>query len=112
MDSQNSRRGAERLKAELGLRANRCFGRTQNISATGAFFEIDEGFSSGSEIELEIALHEAQAQRTLVMRCKGAVVRVEPRGMKQGVAVRFLESVLHFTQDDIETAWPASGALN
>jgi hypothetical protein len=69
-------------------------GTTRDVSATGVFLETDWGQAIAPLLDLEFALDvpPAAALRFVV---QGSVVRREPRGPRQGVAVRLLTMRVH-----------------
>ncbi len=67
-------------------------GTTRDLSTKGVFFEMDRGPELGSEIEMAIELK--LATRSMWLKSRGRVVRVESMGERIGVAVRMLESKL------------------
>ncbi len=51
---------------------------SRDISASGIFFAIAEGFELGSELELEFSLPpELSRSKDFYVRCRGRIVRVE-----------------------------------
>jgi hypothetical protein len=52
---------------------------SKNISAHGVYFSLPEGFTPGTAIELELDLpFKSEQGKTVRVRCKGKVARVEP----------------------------------
>ena len=87
-----ARRAHERVVAEMPVRREGSLGTTRNVSASGVFFEIDNGVAVGSEISFEIGMQTALGPMT--MKCMGVVVRTEQKSGRTGVAVRMTDSRL------------------
>ena len=85
-----NRRG-ERMSVTRPVRLGSRTGITRNISTSGIFFETDVDYAPGSEIIFAIEL-DGPAERNLILRCRGMVVRVEHRAGKVGVAVEIVAS--------------------
>lgn len=67
-------------------------GTTRDLSTKGVFFEMDDALELGSIIDLAIELK--LGNRSLWMKSRGRVVRIEPLGGRTGVAVRMLKTRL------------------
>ena len=73
------------------VRLGRRTGITRNISTSGVYFETDVDYAPGSEINFAIEL-DGPAERKLILRCRGMIVRIEHRAGKVGVAVEIVAS--------------------
>jgi len=73
------------------VRLDRGTGITRNISTSGVFFETDVDYAPGNEIIFAIEL-EGPAERKLILRCRGMIVRIKHRAGKVGVAVEIVSS--------------------
>lgn len=73
------------------VQLDRGIGVTQNVSASGVFFETSEDQAAGSEINFAIELDGPGGEK-LMLRCRGEIVRVERRDGKLGVAARIVAS--------------------
>ena len=73
------------------VRLDRGTGITRNMSTSGVFFETDADYAPGSEIIFAIEL-DGPADRKLVLRCRGMIVRIKHRAGKVGVAVEIVAS--------------------
>ena len=91
MDTQ--RRREERMIVARPVILDRGTGVTQNISASGVFFETDLDFAAGSPINFAIELDGPQKKK-LMLRCRGEIVRIERQHDKIGVAAKFAASQL------------------
>ena len=60
---------------------------TRDFSASGIFFETDQFFSSGEPVEFALKLDHFDPGRSVHVRCRGEVVRVERGAEKMGVAM-------------------------
>ena len=77
---------APRLRSQLPVVLNGKKGLTQDISATGCYFEIDADQKIGSTIEFSIEVDTPGGR--LQILCSGEVVRLESKGGKLGVAAK------------------------
>lgn len=91
-DKQNwGEKRAERISWKLPVSLGSTKGATRNISASGVFFETDATCKLLSRLvrfEVELGTPEG----TLLLKCLGEIVRIEPRNKKVGVAVKIIES--------------------
>jgi hypothetical protein len=67
-------------------------GTTRDVSATGLFFEIDNKLELGSVIDFRIEL--STNGRSMWLKERAQVVRIETRGKRTGIAARMLDSHL------------------
>jgi len=67
-------------------------GVTRDISASGAFFWIRGNYAPGDSISFSIELQRLVGESTL--KCRGDVVRTEPRNSDVGVAVRLTKTTM------------------
>jgi len=65
-------------------------GITQNVSASGIYFETDTKQAVGSEIDFTINFDTPGGP--ICLKCHGKIIRTEQRGKKTGAAVNILES--------------------
>lgn len=86
------RKRAERFQTKLPLSIGDKQGTIHNISATGAYFEIDATHNPGSKISFVIDLETPGGK--LQVQCQGEIVRVHEREGKLGVAVKIVNSDL------------------
>lgn len=66
---------------------------TQNVSASGVFFQTNLDYAEGSKISFAIEVDGPQGKK-LMLNCHGEIVRVERRDGKVGVAARIVTSKL------------------
>src|SRR4051812_33591443 len=85
-------RTEERLSAKLPVNTGGRAGMTRDVSPSGLYFEINGAFAAGNTIDLSVDLDLPGGQLALV--CTAEILRVEQVGVRQGLAVRILESVL------------------
>lgn len=62
-------------------------GQTRDISVSGIYFETDDTFAPGSEVDFSVDLEHASPKGPMRLVCKGRIVRVERKGGRVGVAV-------------------------
>jgi hypothetical protein len=62
-------------------------GRTLNVSASGILFESARTFEPDQLLRFTLSLAHVDPQGALVLDCEARVVRVEPRGPRQAVAL-------------------------
>ena len=67
-------------------------GMTRDVSATGLFFEIDKQLELGNVIDFSIEL--STNGRSMWLKERAQVLRIEARGKRTGVAARVLDSRL------------------
>ena len=85
-----SRKRAERFQTKLPLSIGDTQGTIHNISATGAYFEIDAEHQPGSQVSFVIDLETPGGK--IQVQCQGEIVRVQERDGKLGVAVKIVNS--------------------
>jgi hypothetical protein len=81
------RRQAERYPIALAVTLPTANGITHNVSESGVLFESDVAVAVDEPIDLILIFREALPGDPIRIRCSGNVVRVEPRGRRQLVAV-------------------------
>ena len=62
-------------------------GVTRDFSASGVYFETDQSLAPPEPIEFFLILEHSELGPQVRVRCRGEVVRVEPKGEKTGIAV-------------------------
>lgn len=67
-------------------------GVTRDISASGMFIETDANHPIESLISFSVELDTPQGK--MLLKCRGEVVRIEPRHRKVGIAVKITESTM------------------
>jgi hypothetical protein len=63
------------------------------MSTSAVFFETDVEYIQGSEVIFAIEI-DGPAEEELMLRCRGEIVRVEPRDGKLGIAAKISASKL------------------
>ena len=87
---------APRLRSQLPIVLNGKKGLTQDISATGCYFEIDADQKIGSKIEFSIELDTPGGKLQILCSCE--VVRLESKGGKLGVAAKIIKQEIRSTK--------------
>jgi hypothetical protein len=87
------KRRERRMSMMRPVQLDRGKGVTRNISTSAVFFETDVEYEPGSDIIFAIEL-DGPADKTLMLRCRGEIVRVERQGGKLGVAAKIVASKL------------------
>lgn len=85
-------RAEERVSAAWPVDLGAATGVTCDVSASGMFFETDAIYALGNEITFGVELDTPGGK--LILRCRGSIVRLEPRENRVGVAVKITESKL------------------
>lgn len=88
----SEKRRDERVATALPVDLGTATGITRDVSASGVFFETDATYAVGSEISFAVELDTPGGK--MILRCKGEIVRIEPRDARVGVAVKITESTL------------------
>ena len=86
------RRRNTRINLELPVILENATAVTRDVSPTGVFFWKRGVFAYGDSIRFSI--ERTIDAGTVMQKCRGAVVRTEPRGYDVGVAVNFIESAM------------------
>ena len=90
-----TRRAHERIPTALKVVLQEgASGVTRDVSASGIYFRTAAAPGQGESIEFAVEFVDNTGQRTWVLECKAAVVRVEPEGDGFGVAAKIIESKL------------------
>jgi hypothetical protein len=71
-------------------------GVTRDVSVGGVFFWISGTHTVGDRISFSIEIQRPEGN--MMLRCRGVVVRTEPRGTDVGVAVRIFESEMEIAK--------------
>ena len=100
-NSLNSRekRKAPRYRGKFPVELQRGWGVTRDFSTAGVFFETDQSFSVGENIEFFFAIDHSDLGYSLRIRLRGCVLRIEPNQGKTGIAVAIYSSSLEGFQE-------------
>jgi len=79
-----------RVDTALPVVLENATGVTRDMSASGAFFWTSGTYAPGQSISFAVELKTAGGR--MMWKCRGDVIRTEPRGNDVGVAVRITES--------------------
>src|SRR5262245_43133655 len=85
--SLQDRRRAPRFRVALPIELTDGTAVTRDLSACGVFFVTSRAFVPGEDIQFALVLEHVDPGRSVRLRCRGRVVRVEPYGTGMGVAV-------------------------
>ena len=86
-------RHSERVSARVPVRQEeKRIATTRDLSPTGVYFFGDNIFAVGEEISFSLEFENPTG--TIVVECRGKVVRVEDFDGRKGVAVQTIESRL------------------
>ena len=91
-DAHKNKRREERVPAMLPVDVENAAGIVRDVSASGIFFEIDAKYTLGSSISFAVKLDTPSGDMNL--KCRGKIVRIEPRETRVGVAVEITESMM------------------
>ena len=89
---REKRRGERRVLTALSVNLGNAKGVTRDVSASGIFFETDASYGLGNLISFTVEFDAPGGK--LLLRCRGDIVRIEPRGTQVGVAVKIIESTM------------------
>jgi hypothetical protein len=89
---ESNKRREERVGTALLVDLGTTRGITRDVSASGVFFEADATYALASEITFAVELDTPSGR--MVLKCKGEIVRIEPRDARVGVAVKIIDSTL------------------
>jgi hypothetical protein len=92
----SDQRNAPRFESRLPMQIQRTPAQTQNLSATGIYFESDLEQEVGSPISFTLEFMMGGRQQT--MKCEGTVVRVDRLADRLGIAARMATPV--FDEDE------------
>lgn len=90
--TQPHRRRDKRVETPLLVFLENARGITRDTSPSGAYFWTSGEYSPGQPISFSIELNTAGGK--MMWKCKGAVVRTEPRDYMVGVAATIIESTV------------------
>lgn len=88
------KRKAERFTGAIQIELKEGSGITRDFSTEGVFFLTGQSLSLGEQLDFVMKLSYAHPSRTIPLRCRGEVVRIEPDLEKLGVAVAISERML------------------
>lgn len=91
MKKYDVKRSAKRIRVEMPVHFDHGTGVTKDVSQTGVFFFTEQPFSQGTMFDFVLELDFVSPGQPVYLRCRGEVVRVEPRGEKNGVAASISE---------------------
>ena len=86
------KRRDQRIHTALPVFLENATGVTRDVSASGVFFWTEGTRASGELISFEVEISRPAGRMTL--KCRGDIVRTEPRDATVGVAVRITESAM------------------
>lgn len=90
--NDENKRIEKRARSTWTLDLQKAKAITHDVSASGIFFETDASYRLESTIEFEWDFDTPQG--TMMLRCHGNIVRIEPRGARVGVAVNITEATI------------------
>jgi len=92
-DEAREKRQERRMTMTRPVQLDRGRGVTRNISTSAVFFETDLEYEPGNKFNFAIEL-DGPGDKTLMPRGREAIVRVELRGGKLGIAAKIVASKL------------------
>jgi hypothetical protein len=81
------RRRAARFRIAIPVELQEGTGTTRDVSLSGIFFETDQFFAPGEQVNLVLVLERSSPGRPIRLQCEGRVVRVIQSDTRIGVAV-------------------------
>jgi hypothetical protein len=92
-EKYSDKRRGQRILTALPVFLKHAQGITRDVSASGVYFMTPEAICAlGDLICFSVELHRREGK--LVLKCRGDVVRTEPRASEFGVAVRIIDSAM------------------
>jgi hypothetical protein len=88
-ENRKEQRVRTALRVDLGGEST---GVTRDVSASGVFFETEASYDRGAAIRFHIEIDTPSG--SMILSCRGKVVRIERREAGVGLAVTILESTL------------------
>jgi hypothetical protein len=88
----SEQRSEQRVAAALPVTLDRGTGITENVSASGVFFETDASYAPASPVHFTLEIDTPGGP--ILLDCHGTIVRVERRQGRLGVAAKITESVI------------------
>ena len=85
--NSRERRRAPRYRGKLNVELKRGSAVTRDFNSVGVFFETDQSFSVGENIEFVLGIDHSDLGRSFRIRFQGSVLRVETSEEKFGVSV-------------------------
>ncbi|MDH3286716.1 MAG: PilZ domain-containing protein [Betaproteobacteria bacterium] len=89
---QPEKRRDQRVDTALPVFLENATGVTRDVSASGVFFWTSGTHAIGESISFSMRVQRPEGN--VMLKCRGDVVRTEPRGTHVGVAVAISESVM------------------
>lgn len=86
MNKHDIKRIAQRVQVEVPVHLGLGTGVTRDASHSGVYFFTDQTFSPGTTFSFVLELDYIFPGETVMLHCRGEVVRVEEAGEKRGVA--------------------------
>ena len=86
------KRRKERVFTALPVNLAGASGVTRDVSASGIFFETDASYTLGNLVSFTVEFNTPGGK--MLLKCRGDIVRIEPRGTQIGVAVKIIESTM------------------
>ena len=84
------KRSGERVVTALPVQLAGGNGITRDVSESGIFFETAASYALDNLVNLTVEFNAPGGK--MLLKCRGDIVRVEPRGATVGVAVKIVES--------------------
>lgn len=69
---------------------NGCEGITRDLSASGIYLNSECPYMVGREVELSIEVD--LDRQSILLNCRGVVVRIDNQGVRTGVAIKTIDS--------------------
>lgn len=89
-ERHREKRRGQRIYTALPVCLKSATGMTRDVSVSGVFFWTDAVCVLGELISFSVELHRPDGK--IMFKCRGDVIRTEPRDPMLGVAVRIVES--------------------
>ena len=91
------KRKGERIAAALSVNVGGAKGVTRDVSASGIFFETEASYALGNLVNFTVDFNASGDK--MLLKGRGAIVRLEQKGARVGVAVKIMESTMEMASD-------------
>jgi len=88
MTPDQENRSSQRIQVEVPVYIGQEKAISRDVSWSGIYFLTEQSFEQGCELTFALDLAYALPGKHIKLDCQGEVIRVEPLGLKYGIAAR------------------------